>query len=129
MTNDNLLKHPLCGCELQLIGGRNHSKECKIWPNNKDLKLSPTPDKLAEARKLLENFYDDPFDWEFQAGRDDIKLPHQFIEDLVSAQDLVSRTEQKKEILNRIKAEHDKYCGKLEKKDDWFEIAINKINS
>jgi len=91
----------------------------------------PTPDKLAEAREILEwwpkKFGELVADLETIPGVA-LGCPY-FISDLLKAQDLLSRAEQKKEILNRIKAEHDKYCGKLEKKDDWFEIAINKINS
>ncbi len=38
--NSFKLKHPMCGCMLDLMGERKHNEHCKIWPNNEDLKFA-----------------------------------------------------------------------------------------
>lgn len=58
----------------------------------------PTPDKLAEARKLIDEWQ---YKWPWNSDRHR-EIAH-YANDLIIAQDLLSRAEQKKETIELLK--------------------------
>ena len=67
---------------------------------------------LKEAKKLLK-------EWKNYRG----PITKFSYNELIKASGIIAM----QQTLDRVKAEHDKYCGNLDEKDGWFWIAKMKI--